>query len=266
MDILTCSSELYVKLSGNFEIIDYETYDKKEELKKVLNLTLVKKNADMSELDIDILNLLNYNYSNIKDRTIQYKLGSLYENGVDGSVGINGRNFLTIDKVEGMRWYRLAAAQGDVDAQYKIGYIYWNGDSVKEDKVEGMCFLKLAADQGSAIALFMISEIFMNENKINDAIHYLHLAAERGQTVAQFLLGNFYKEGFKSVIKKNINEAIRWYRIAAKHEYADAQYELASILYADVDIKKKEEAIMWFTESAKNGNDEAAKMLSSIKP
>ncbi len=49
------------------------------------------------------------------------------------------------------RWrYRLAADQGDADAQFNLGIMYENGRRVPQDETEAVRWYRLAADQGFA--------------------------------------------------------------------------------------------------------------------
>ena len=56
------------------------------------------------------------------------------------------------DYAEALRWYRLAAAQGDARAQFNLGYMYHYGQDVTQDYVEAVKWVRLAAAQGLAIA------------------------------------------------------------------------------------------------------------------
>ena len=51
-----------------------------------------------------------------------------------------------------MRWYKLAAAQGDALAQLKLGACFQDGTGVEADEVEAVRWYKLAAAQGLAEA------------------------------------------------------------------------------------------------------------------
>jgi TPR repeat protein len=53
---------------------------------------------------------------------------------------------------EAAKWYGLAAAQGDADAQYSLGILYDNGTGVAQDDTEAAKWFRLAADQGYAKA------------------------------------------------------------------------------------------------------------------
>src|SRR5262249_21230285 len=49
---------------------------------------------------------------------------------------------------EAMRWYKMAAGQGNVSAQTDIGLLYFNGLGIPRDHAEAMRWYRLAADQG----------------------------------------------------------------------------------------------------------------------
>ena len=46
-----------------------------------------------------------------------------------------------------MKWYKLAADKELADAQNSIGFMYYNGEGVKQDYIEAMKWFKLAAEQ-----------------------------------------------------------------------------------------------------------------------
>jgi TPR repeat protein len=56
------------------------------------------------------------------------------------------------DKAEAVRLYRLAAAQGDADAQFNLGLMFAYGEGVAQDKAEAVRLYRLAAAQGDAKA------------------------------------------------------------------------------------------------------------------
>ena len=58
-----------------------------------------------------------------------------------------------------MKWYRLAAKQGNTEAQFNLGDMYARGDGVSEDKTEAMKWLRFAAEQGHAEAQFSLDAI-----------------------------------------------------------------------------------------------------------
>ena len=60
----------------------------------------------------------------------------------------NGRG-VPQDDAEAARWYRLAADQGDADAQFLLGVRYANGEGVPQDYVESHMWFNLSAAQSS---------------------------------------------------------------------------------------------------------------------
>ena len=48
-----------------------------------------------------------------------------------------------------MRWFRLAAEQGDPDAQNNLGLMYAVGTGVLEDPIYALMWFELAAANGS---------------------------------------------------------------------------------------------------------------------
>ena len=93
------------------------------------------------------------------------------------------------DYAEALRLFRLAAEQGEADAQSWLGLMYSLGHGVTQSNVE--------------------------------ACRWYRLAAEQGEPWAQYRLGTMYKEGY-GVTQDDV-EACRWYRLAAEQGEADAQ-------------------------------------------
>jgi TPR repeat protein len=57
------------------------------------------------------------------------------------------------DEAQAVAWYRKAAAQGNVNAQYNLGVMYAQGRGVAKDKAQAVDWFRKAADQGDASAL-----------------------------------------------------------------------------------------------------------------
>jgi len=53
------------------------------------------------------------------------------------------------DYQEAVKWYRLAADQGDADAQLLLALMYFSGKGVPKDNVLAHMWANLAASQGS---------------------------------------------------------------------------------------------------------------------
>ena len=66
------------------------------------------------------------------------------------------------DYKEAVKWYRLAAEQGDATAQYNLGIMYDNGQGVPQDYKEAIKWYRLAAEQGNAKAQYNLGAMYDN--------------------------------------------------------------------------------------------------------
>jgi TPR repeat protein len=78
-------------------------------------------------------------------------LGTLYENGTRG---------FTKDILEGIRWYTLAANQGNAEAQTRLAVIYLNGVGVEPNRELAVKYVELAAAQGYRNAIYLKNNWF----------------------------------------------------------------------------------------------------------
>lgn len=97
---------------------------------------------------------------------------------------------------EAIKWFRLAAEQGNAEAQYKLAIMLDKGFGTSTNHTEALVWYKRAADQGHASA----------ENNI----------------------GNLYSEGRGVPVDKD--EAERWYRRSAEHGENIGKQNLALLI------------------------------------
>ena len=70
--------------------------------------------------------------------TAQYNLGVCYEDGIGTEQ----------DYAQALRWYELAAKNGNPDAMYSLGVMYGDGKGTKNNEREAAKWLRKAADAG----------------------------------------------------------------------------------------------------------------------
>ena len=111
----------------------------------------------------------------------QHILGLWYDTGDYG---------LTEDDQEAVRWYRLAAEQGWVDAQYHLGLMYADGEGVPEDDEEAVGWYRLAAEQGYASAQTNLGLMYVNGEGVPEdlvlAYMWYNLSACQGNSYARW--------------------------------------------------------------------------------
>lgn len=92
--------------------------------------------------------------------------------------------YLASDYKEALKWFRLAADQGFDDAQYKLGFMYDNGQGVPEDDVEAVKWYRLAADQGHASSQHNLGVMYAIGRGVPEdilmAYMWFNLSAARG--------------------------------------------------------------------------------------
>ena len=121
------------------------------------------------------------------------------------------------------------AEHGDLWAQNHIGVCYMQGDGVeKNDTLAVKWFLK---------------------------------GAKSGEVCAQSNLGNCYYEGLGG-LKVDYAEAVKWYRKAAERGLDNAQYRLGRCYGKGLGVEQSdEEAFKWLCMAARQGHEEAQKLL-----
>jgi TPR repeat protein len=160
------------------------------------------------------------------------------------------------DYAEAVRWYRLAADQGDAWAQYNLGLMYANGRGVPQNDAEAIRWYRLAADQGYAWAQFNLGNKYAKGQGVpqNDAeaARWYRLAADQGYADAQSDLGNMYANG--EGVPQNDVEAVRWFRLAADQGNAVAQYNLGIAFGNGRGVPQNyAEAVRWYRLAADQG-------------
>jgi TPR repeat protein len=161
------------------------------------------------------------------------------------------------DTEEALKWFRKAADRGNVVAQRNLGVMYFNGDGVAKDNAEALKWYRRAAEQGNANAESDLGFMYVNGDGVPkdsaEAAKWLRKAADQGNALAQAKLGWLYANG--EGVPKDSAEAAHWYRKGAEQGNADAQYNLG-VLYANGDgvSRNSDEAAKWLQKAAKHDN------------
>ena len=115
-----------------------------------------------------------------------------------------------------LRLWKPLAEQGNLDAQWWLGWMYRNGDGTPKDYKTAFKYYKLAAEQGYTPAQYELGEFYqygygVTQNE-KTAVKWYRLAAEQGLSIAQYNLGEMYDIG-EGVIRDYVL-AYMWYLIA----------------------------------------------------
>lgn len=148
-------------------------------------------------------------------------------------------------------WYNKASQGKHPDAMYKMGLLMIYAKRSPESIAEGEAFIRESANNGNLNAQYELALIYLrgSENFSLDgeeALRWLTKAADKGHILAINKLGYLYSVGTSDKkVKINLEEAIRYWEIAAKAGYPESQYNLA-MLYLDKAVE------LWENSSSKD--------------
>lgn len=149
------------------------------------------------------------------------KLGVLYLNG---SLGKQSPK----DIEKGLAYVQKAADMGNIDAIYRLGYMYETGNVVGEaDQEKALSYFKLLADNNIPAGYFKMGLYYELgdgglEQDMAKAVEYYNRAADMGYGPAMRYLGDFYRIGQYVPLDKK--KAFEYYNNAASQGDASAVY------------------------------------------
>ena len=117
------------------------------------------------------------------------------------------------DYAKARQWYEKAAAQGEAEAQFKLGLMYDEGKGVRQDHAEARKWFEKAAAQGNAEAQSCLGFMYEKGQGVPQdyvkARKWYEKAAAQGDIEAQFNLGIMYAEG--QGVPQNKRTAKEWF-------------------------------------------------------
>ncbi len=163
---------------------------------------------------------------------------------------------------------RQAAANGDLTALFEVGRRYTQGVNEAPDLKEAAIWYHRAAQNGYAPAQYRLGNIYEKghgvESDVKEAANWYRKAALQGNALAMHNLAVINAMG---VLEGgvNMNEATKWFEMAAEHGVKDSQVNLG-IIYAkamgvEVDLAQ---AYKWFAIAAKAGDKDAARKRDTV--
>jgi len=167
------------------------------------------------------------------------------------------------DFATALKEYLPLARQGNVEAQFRVGYIYTQGRTA--DLKQAVEWFQQAAKGGHPNAEFNLGQMYAFGQGVTrnpaEAVKWYKLAAQHGWADAQLRLGIAYEEGFG--VAKNDNEAVKLYHLAATNPQPGqgrslAEFSVAVMYHEGRGVDKNwKEAAKWFEIAAEHGYPEA---------
>ena len=163
-----------------------------------------------------------------------------------------------------VKWYQIAAEQGNKDAQRSMGHVFRNGEGVEQNYEKAIEWYMKAAGQGEVISQrvlgFMCLKGLGTEIDTEKALEWYTKAAEQGDILSQKALGRFYYNG--TGVEKDSGKSFEWYMKAAEQGDVEAQrvvgFRYSSGTGVEKDLKKARE---WYMKAAEQGDVEAQRVV-----
>ena len=198
----------------------------------------------------------------------------------------------------------IAAEQGDMQAQWFLGWSHYNGEltgitieeglkwldgttennisdagsnlddyepnsrEIEQDDTKAIRWWLLAAAQGHSYAQHALGRVYHYGEGVEpddkEAVKWFTLSAEQENREAQLALGTSYMQGVG--IEQDKTKGIAFWRLAAEQDQRTAQYALGRALYDGDGIRKnRREALKWFRRAADQGHAGAQEYVDELE-
>lgn len=146
-----------------------------------------------------------------------------------------------------IRLFTESAQAGLEIAQYNLGVMYYSGTGVPQDYAEAFKWTQMAAEQGHTNSQYNLGTLYYNGLGV------------RSDIFNNWPLSLVFRQS-------NLEQAARWYQLAASNDHGNAQYNLASMYHTgegvDQDLVK---AHVWAKLALDNEAPDAALLIETLQ-
>lgn len=168
----------------------------------------------------------------------------------------------TYDKSDGSKveWYKKLANQGDGIAQSIVGFLYYNGEGVKQSKFQVQKWFGMACAQNLSMSCD-INRVLQHPSHVIDKnalkiLSYnknvaLHYNAKNGNPESQYFLGRIYYTG--EGVPQSYAKAFYWFQKAAENGHLAAQSVTGSMYHLGQGVSQNyTKAFDWYTKATES--------------
>ena len=182
--------------------------------------------------------------------------GEKYGNSMD--MGIDG------DDSDDVMAVSLTANPTTPNAQKQLGDRYFYGYGVARDYDEAEAWYRKAAAQGDMEAEYMLGEICRAQGgRAAEMVAHYTKAAEAGNADAQHQLGRCYAKG--RGVEQDDEQAFAWYMRAAEQGHTQALLRVASCYFLGTGVAKDEDLSAYYATEAASQTDVWGKTLLGLQ-
>ena len=149
------------------------------------------------------------------------------------------------------------AANGDSDAQFRLGYrCAFSKDKRPRNLQRAFSMWKAAAEQGHVRARFYLGTCYDfgsgTRRNLKRAMFWYHQAALANHDVAQYNLALGYRDGLG--VPRSQRMSVKWLRVSAAAGNPEAQNDLGYCLHEGLGVgRDRGHAFRWYLRAAKQG-------------
>lgn len=207
-----------------------------------------------------------------KETPEQKKLRLAQEGDVDAQLFLAysylyGANNFPSDQKQALKFYSLAAMQGNAVALNNLGSLLFNGSAGIKDITLSIELFQAASDRGDDSATINLAFLYLTEQylpkNIDLSLSYMRKSADLGNPIAKYMLGMAYLKGVG--LPKNEKLAFSLILSSAKAGYDSAQIQVAQMYFNGIGTTQNyvltKECLL---AAAKQGNVTAMVMLADL--
>jgi TPR repeat protein len=180
-----------------------------------------------------------------------------------GQMYFRGENVAKDDK-NALRWYKAAADKDYPEAQYLVGFMYENGFGVKKDVDIASQYYIAAAAKGNSDAQFALGNIYLAKEDIANATLWFNQARGSNHALANEAADEIVRQGQRSPLQKESDDLfLRAYGDSEAMFILGEKYQYAQAIEGDA-IPDYTAAIYWYKLSAQKDYIPAMLRLGNI--
>lgn len=166
-----------------------------------------------------------------------------------------------------LHWYQKAACLGSTEAEFQVGLLLTHGIEGCKKFNEGIEILTCAAEEGNIQALVSLGDLYyegrLGPRDLARAAEFFKAAGSVSGEAA-FKLGLIFATGGPGIFI-NMNEAVKWFLLAADKRYGPAMLYVAQMYRDGIGVQKSyKAAAQWYMRSIEEGMTRAYVELADL--
>jgi TPR repeat protein len=161
------------------------------------------------------------------------------------------------DVAQALHYFQLAAAKGNTSAQAGLGFMYEFGDGVAVDTAQALQYYQRSANGGNGYGQAGLGWLYETGTGVTSdystALQYFERSANQGNAFGENDAGTLYEFGWG--VPKNYETAVRYFQLSAQQDNSFGESNLATMfLYGRGVGQDYTVALHYYTLSADDDN------------